>query len=116
MFLTKNFLYNLIGQGLPQLVGLLCIPLLINNLGIPRFGFLTLLWAFLGYLAFLDLGLGRAIIKMISEHLFTNDKQKGARVFWTTAWLLFGFSVIGMTLLSVATPFIVSYFFSGLEL
>ncbi len=91
----KNSFYNIVGQGLPLAIGLVCIPLLIKKLGIDRFGLLSLVWIFLGYLAFFDLGLGRAIIKIISEQLGRGNRREISRFFWTTIWIIFGLSIIG---------------------
>jgi len=39
--LAQNTGWNLIGQGVPMLVAIFAIPLLIQGLGIDRFGVLT---------------------------------------------------------------------------
>lgn len=91
----KNSFYNIMGQGLPLVIGLVCIPQLITRLGIDRFGLLSLVWIFLGYLAFFDLGLGRAIIKIISEQLGRGNRKEISRFFWTTIWIIFGLSILG---------------------
>ena len=91
----KNSFYNIMGQGLPLVIGLVCIPQLIKKLGIDRFGLLSLVWIFLGYLAFFDLGLGRAIIKIISEQLGKGNRKAISRFFWTTIWIIFGLSIVG---------------------
>lgn len=96
--ILKNSFYNVVGQGLPLIIGLICIPRLIKHLGIERFGLLSLVWIFLGYLAFFDLGLGRAIIKIISEQLGLGNRQAISRFFWTTIWIIFGLSLIGSAL------------------
>ncbi|MBL7544839.1 MAG: oligosaccharide flippase family protein [Bdellovibrionaceae bacterium] len=93
--ILKNSFYNIMGQGLPLAIGLVCIPRLITHLGIERFGLLSLVWIFLGYLAFFDLGLGRAIIKIISEQLGRGNRAAISRFFWTTIWIIFGLSIVG---------------------
>lgn len=93
--ILKNSFYNIMGQGLPLIIGLVCIPLLIKRLGIERFGLLSLVWIFLGYLAFFDLGLGRAIIKIISEQLGLGNRQSISKFFWTTIWIILILSLIG---------------------
>lgn len=83
------------GQGLPLALGLVCIPQLIHRLGIERFGLLSLVWIFLGYLAFFDLGLGRAIIKIIAEQLGKGKRESINKFFWTTFWIILSLSLIG---------------------
>jgi O-antigen/teichoic acid export membrane protein len=65
--LTRNTVWNLLGQGAPLLVAVLTIPLVIRGLGIERFGVLTLVWALLGYFTLFDLGLGRAITWLVAR-------------------------------------------------
>lgn len=50
-----------------MIAALLAIPWLIAAIGMERFGALTLIWALLGYLAVLDLGLVRALIQTVAE-------------------------------------------------
>lgn len=93
--ILRNSFYNIMGQGLPLAIGLVCIPQLIHRLGIERFGLLSLVWIFLGYLAFFDLGLGRAIIKIISEQLGKGTRESIGKFFWTTFWIILSLSLIG---------------------
>jgi O-antigen/teichoic acid export membrane protein len=58
--LARNTIWNLIGQLVPLLVGMVAIPPLVRGLGIDRFGLLSLVWVIIGYFSFFDLGLGRA--------------------------------------------------------
>jgi O-antigen/teichoic acid export membrane protein len=69
--LARNTLFNLIGQGLPLVVAVVTIPLIIQGLGIDRFGLLSLAWVVLGYFAIFDLGLGRATTKFVAEALLS---------------------------------------------
>lgn len=50
-----------------MVAALLSIPWLIAHVGLERFGSLTLIWAFLGYLAVLDFGLVRALVQIIAD-------------------------------------------------
>ena len=65
--LAKNTLYSLIGYIIPVIVALFAIPILINSLGVDKFGVLTLAWMITGYFSILDLGIGRALTKLLSE-------------------------------------------------
>lgn len=67
--LLRNTLWNLMGEGLPMVAAVAAIPLLIQQIGMERFGALTLLWALLGYFALLDLGLVRSLVQVVSERL-----------------------------------------------
>lgn len=65
--ILANTGWNLLGLILPLLAAVLAIPLLIGNIGTERFGALSLIWVVIGYFSFFDLGLGRAVTKMLSE-------------------------------------------------
>lgn len=65
--LIRNVLWNFGGQGIPIFAALACIPLLISGLGPERFGVLAIVWAIVGYLSFLDLGLGRALTRAVAQ-------------------------------------------------
>lgn len=65
--LLRNTLWNLLGEGLPMLAALLSIPWLVATIGLEHFGFLTLIWALLGYLSLLDLGLVRSLVQILAE-------------------------------------------------
>jgi O-antigen/teichoic acid export membrane protein len=67
--LTKNTLWNLLGHGLPLIVGVVTIPALVDKLGTERFGVLAILWVVIGYFSLFDFGIGRALTKMIAEQL-----------------------------------------------
>lgn len=60
-------MWNLIGSILPMLVGVVCIPFLLKNLGVEKFGVLTLIWTLIGYFNIFDFGIGRALTYSISN-------------------------------------------------
>ena len=65
--LARNAVWNLLSLVAPMLVALGAIPALIRTLGADRFGILTLAWMLIGYCSLFDLGLGRALTKLVSE-------------------------------------------------
>jgi len=66
---ARNAIWNLLGLGLPLVVAVFAIPPLVRELGIDRFGILTLAWAIIGYLGIFDLGIGRALTKAVAQRL-----------------------------------------------
>lgn len=64
--LARNFVYNLAGVGLPLVFAVAAVPLLARFAGLPRLGFLTIAWALIGYLGFLDLGLSRVVARRMA--------------------------------------------------
>lgn len=69
--LAKNTVWNMVGQLLPLAIAVVSIPRLVHGLGTARFGILTLAWAVTGYFSVFDLGLGRALTKLVAERLGT---------------------------------------------
>src|SRR5258705_13553401 len=67
--LARNAVWNLLGNGTPMIVAVVCIPILIRGLGKERFGVLTLVWAVIGYASLFDLGLGRALTQLVARKL-----------------------------------------------
>ena len=67
--IKNNIIYNLLGQFCPVLFVLIAYPILIENLGIEKFGLLSILFLFINILIIFDFGISRAIIKYISEDI-----------------------------------------------
>jgi len=57
---------SLATSAAPLVVALLALPLLTRHLGTERLGLLALAWAWLGYAALLDFGLGRALTRLVA--------------------------------------------------
>jgi O-antigen/teichoic acid export membrane protein len=75
MSLKRNTAWNLVGNGLPFLVGVITIPYLINHIGVEAFGILTLIWGLIGYFSLFDFGLGRALTQQVAARLVSDDKS-----------------------------------------
>ena len=92
--LARNTLLNLIGQGLPLIVAVVSMPFVIRGLGTERFGILALAWVVLGYFSLFDLGLGRAVTKLVAEKLGTaGHESEIPAIVWTALALM---AVLGM--------------------
>jgi len=105
--ISKNTLLNLVGLLLPLFVGLLAIPLLLQGLGLERFGVLALAWAVIGYFSFFDMGLGRALTQAVASRLGTEPAQRIARLAWTGLALMLVFSIIGASAVAALAPWLV---------
>ncbi len=62
----KNMGWNLLGQLAPMAAALLAMPILIRQLGVERFGLLSIGWMLIGYFSLFDLGLGRALTQSVA--------------------------------------------------
>lgn len=105
--LARNTIWNLIGQGAPLLVAIFAIPLLIRALGTPRFGVLTLAWMVVGYFSLFDLGLGRALIKLVAEKLGAGKESEVPALVWTALALMTLLGVAGIAVVAALSPWLV---------
>ena len=105
--ISRNWVVNLFGQGLPLLIGVVTIPWLLRYLGVERFGILSITWTLLGYAGQFDLGLGRATTKYVAECLGRGDTRSLPGLFWTSLLTQMTFGVIVALLLSAFTPALV---------
>jgi len=105
--LSRNVLWNLLGTGVPLLVALVAIPILIEGLGTARFGILTLAWMVVGYFSLFDLGLGRALTKLVAEKLGKGKGDDIPALVWTAMSLMAALGVLGAVVFAAVTPWMV---------
>jgi O-antigen/teichoic acid export membrane protein len=105
--LARNTILNLIGLGVPLLIGVFTIPFIIRWLGTERFGILSLVWIVVGYFSIFDLGLGRATTKFIAEALAKGEMNKIPKFLWTTLTFQGILGLIGGIILAGITPLLV---------
>jgi O-antigen/teichoic acid export membrane protein len=96
--LTRDTLWNLFGQGAPLLAGLVTVPWLNDGLGTARFGVLTLAWLVIGYFNLFDLGMGRALTKLVAQELGAGDARNVGRLVWTALALMLLLGIVGFAL------------------
>lgn len=105
--LARNTVWNLIGQGAPLLVAIFAIPPLIKGLGTDRFGVLMLAWMVIGYFSLFDLGLGRALTKLVAEKLGAGQEHEIPKLTWTALTLMGILGIIGALIAAVLSPWFV---------
>ena len=92
--MARNTIWNVVGQVSPLLIAAFAIPLLIKRLGVDRFGVLTLAWALVGYFSLFDLGLGRALTKVVSDRLAAGKERQVAAAIWTATIMMFAVGAV----------------------
>lgn len=105
--LASNTLWNLLGYFLPALVAVFVIPRLVIGLGLPRFGVLSLVWIVVGYFNLFDLGIGRALTKMVADKLGANEAAAIPPLVWTSLFLMFLLGACGSLVLLAISPWLV---------
>jgi O-antigen/teichoic acid export membrane protein len=105
--LVRNTVLNLVGQGAPLVVALFAIPVLIKGLGTERFGVLTLAWMLIGYFSLFDLGLGRALTKLVADRLGAGREEELPAVVRTSLLLLLLLGAAGSLMVALVSPLLV---------
>ena len=106
--LIKNSLYSFGSRVIPLFIGLVAIPILIELLGVTRFGILTLAWVFIGYSNIFDFGMSRAGVKFISNCIGENKKSEIPQIFWTLIIVLFSMGGIIAIILYISSSDLLS--------
>jgi O-antigen/teichoic acid export membrane protein len=109
--IAKNSIFNLIGQVLPMLAGLLTIPYIVRGLGTAQYGILSIATMLLGYFSIFDLGLSRATVKFVAENLSPEKIHKVPELVWTSLSLLVALGSLGGILAAIFVPVSVTHFF-----
>ena len=104
--LMRNTGINFVGQAGPLFIAFFTVPVLIQKLGVDRFGVLTLAWIVIGYFSFLDIGLGRALTKFLAERLGVGQEEGLPALVWTSLFLMLVLGLIGTVLAGLLSPWL----------
>jgi O-antigen/teichoic acid export membrane protein len=88
-------------------VAVVSIPPLVRALGMDRFGLLSLAWVVIGYFSLFDVGIGRALTKLVAEKLGANEENSVPPLAWTSLLLLFVLGVMGGLATFAVSPWLV---------
>lgn len=110
--LSTNVLLNLFAEGVPLAVSLFCIPVLLHKLGTEQFGVLTLAWAIIGYFGIFDMGLGRALSKIVAEKLGSHDYDSIPVLFWTGLSMMGILGLVAAAILGAGASFTIVHILS----
>ena len=102
--ILRNTIWNLAGFVLPMAAAFMTIPGIIARLGRERFALLSIVWVVAGYLAILDLGIGRALVRVLSESFALGRPSAGTRRLRVGIALLALVSIAVGTLLFLIGP------------
>ncbi len=106
--IIKNTLYNTIGKFWGILVVLFLTPYIVSHLGVERYGIWALLTSLVGYIGFLDLGVGGSYVRYIAEYYTQKDYAKVNQVINTGFLFCLGLAFVLIPLaLFVAKPLLI---------
>ena len=94
---SKNILWNLIGLATPLIFALITIPLLINKIGLEKYGILTFAWALLGYASIFDIGITRSVIREIA--IYKDSKEEVIKILSTSTLIILLLGVLAACLI-----------------
>jgi len=110
--LIQNVLWNFIGNGWLLVLAFFATPFIVHRLGVDFYGILTLVGITVGYFAFLELGLGNAMVKYIAQYLAQGEKDKIRKTFWSCILVYFFMGLLGTIVIVLSAPILVEKLFN----
>jgi O-antigen/teichoic acid export membrane protein len=107
--IVRSTIWNALGQIAPLAAAFFTMPLLITRLGVERFGVLSLVWVFIGYVGLFDLGLGRALTQLIAKKIGSGDTGELPELVWTSVAIMAGLGVAGGAVVAAASAFLADH-------
>ncbi|HEV8353892.1 MAG TPA: flippase [bacterium] len=104
----KNAGYNIAGELVTVLLGIVTVPLVVRTIGVDRYGVLSIAQLFVGYFGLIELGLGQAVTRFVAETVARGSVRLIRPVVWTAAAAAAGLGVLGALGLDLITPVIVT--------
>jgi len=101
MGIKRNTLINLAGSAAPMIISLVVTPFYLRLVGEARFGVLVVVWLFVGYFEFFDLGIGKATANHMARLRDAPIADREA-AFWTGALINGMLGLLGGLVLLVA--------------
>jgi O-antigen/teichoic acid export membrane protein len=105
--LARNTMWNLLSLLLPLAVGVVAVPPLIRGMGVTRFGLLSLAWIVIGYFSLFDLGIGRALTKLIADKIGAGEEELIPPLAWTSLLLMLALGIFAGLATLVISPWLV---------
>ena len=110
--ILRNSTLNFLGQVVPLGIAAVAVPFIVRDLGIERYGLLSLSWILLGYVSFLDFGLGRATTNAVAFFSTKGQQEETAGVVWVSLGINLAVGAVGTLLALWFTPMLVERVFS----
>lgn len=105
--IMRNTVWSFVGTTLPAVVAIFSIPFLTRTLGAEQFGLLTLAWAIIGQLNLFDLGLGRALTKLVATRLGAQQIEEIPALFWASFLFTVALGALAALLVLIFSPLLV---------
>jgi O-antigen/teichoic acid export membrane protein len=92
--IARHTAYNLAGYLAPVLISVLTVPFYLRIVGLERYGLLAICWTLLGFMGFLNLGMGPAVAQRLAVERDSAPENR-SQIFWSAAALSTGMALIG---------------------
>ena len=99
--IVRNTGWNLAGALFPTLISLIVLPFFLREIGLERYGILSIALVILGNFGLFDLGLGRATAQRIARQVDASPEERSQTV-WTALLLNIAFGCVGMLIIGPA--------------
>jgi O-antigen/teichoic acid export membrane protein len=111
--LIANTLFNFIGQAYVLVLSLGVVPYVVHRLGPGLYGVVALVQALAGFAGLLNLGMGRALTKWISELYWQGKLEQICSLFRTAATTCLLGGLVGLAILALPRTALASALFHG---
>jgi O-antigen/teichoic acid export membrane protein len=105
--MAGHTLWNLVGMGVPMLAGAIAFPIMLSErigLGKERLEVLGLVWMLVGFSSIFDMGLGRALTKIVVEKLSRKEMDSLQELFWTALSMIATLGLITAGIILAVIP------------
>jgi len=106
--LLSNAAWSVTALVITSVVAFITTPIVMNGVGIDNFGLYVLIGVIGSFVATLDVGMGDATLKYVSQHLGNNDMVSVNRVLGATLSVYVVAGLIGCVLVTTCAEAIVS--------
>jgi len=104
--IVRNTAFNITGQILPGIIGIIAMPFVIRGLGTEAFGILSLAWLVVGYFALFELGMGKATTKFAGEYIGQKKYDELQGLVWTSLAMQIFLGILAGAFLTAISPFL----------
>jgi len=91
----NNAVFNTLPWAISAILGIVITPYVVNGFGVEAYGVLSIVLSIVGYLSFLDMNLGQAVVKYVAEFRGEGNIAKVNEVIGTTIFLFLAIGISG---------------------
>lgn len=109
--IQRNVIFTGIGYVLPLLAALLTIPLMLKYFGVDQYGLYIICISLIGFMNFVDLGVGQAVVKYVTEYESTGQREKVKPVLDIALMIYIVLGILVVLLLYVSAPALATFLY-----